>query len=162
MSRVSSGYSTPDSYSHYLTRENSPVSLKDYRLILGEFFKFIMKLVHDGNKVSLPNRLGHIYVRGRKIKPMFDENGNLKNGLAPDWVKTKALRESNEQARIERRVVYHLNEHTQGIRYKIKWSKAGSMVENINFYSLVFSRTNKRKVNELIVKERKEYIVEKN
>lgn len=156
--------STAQSYVTYkeltLSVNQPPVCKSVYLKIVNGFFLYLMTLVFDGHEVKLPLRCGSVYIRGRKQKPRIGEDGQIK-GLAPDWVRTKILRESNPEAMAARKVVYHLNEHTNGIRYAIKWSKKNMLTENKCFYALIFSRTNKRKVNELVMSN-KEYIVENN
>lgn len=153
--------STADSYNTYKSLSESPQPKSIYIKIVNGFFLYLMKLVFEGHEVKLPGRCGSVYIKGKKVKPRIDEHGVIK-GLAPDWVKTKKLRESNPEAKAARKVVYHLNEHTNGIRYSVKWSKKNMLTENKSFYALIFSRTNKREVNRLIVQEGKEYIVENN
>ncbi len=125
--------------------------------IVNGFFKYIMELVFEGHQVKLLARTGSIYIRGKKEKPRI-KDGKIE-GLAPDWVKTKKLWESNPEAKEQKRLVYHTNEHTHGIRYKIMWSKKDIATENASFYALKFSWDNKRTVNKLLL-EGKEYIVE--
>lgn len=146
-----------DSYKHYKSEVKESVDIKVYLEIASEFMKFIMKKVFDGFEVKLPARLGSFQIIGRKVKPKLNEEGEIAN-LAPDWVKTKALWESNPKAKLNKELVYCFNEHTNGVRYKFLWSKKNVNVINKGIYSIKFSRANKRKINEL-VKQGKEYMV---
>lgn len=152
---------TRHSYKTYLRlSKTEPVSLTIYCNILNEFFKFLMNLVLEGEHIKLPYRTGSILITGLKTKPRIDENGEIK-GLNPDWVKTKALWNSNPEAKASKKVIYNFNEHTHGIRYKITWVKKRLDILNNDLYSLIFSRTNKRDVMTKIY-EGKEYYVRPN
>ena len=99
------------------------VSKKRYIEICKAFFKFLMQKVLDGESVTLPGRLGKIEITGKKVKPIIGKDGQIK-GLAPDWVNTKKLWDSNPEAKEKKTIVYHFNEHSNGIRYKFRWNKA--------------------------------------
>ena len=64
-----------------------------------------------------------------------------------------------KKAKAEKVIVYHFNEHTAGIRYRLSWSKKHVYVRNKDFFTFVLSRYNKRKFNSLLL-EGKEYFVE--
>lgn len=138
------------SYKTYKQEQSKPVDIKTYRKLCETYIKFLMQKVKSGHEVSLPSRLGTLKILGKKIKISFDENGNPK-GLAPDWVATKKLRAEDPEAARKRTVLYHLNAHTDGIRYKYHWSKSQVFVENKTLYSLRLTRENKRAVHERIM-----------
>ena len=148
--------SIKDTYNLYKESVKSPVSLKVYLKMAASYNKFLIKKVLDGEEVTLPSRLGTLSIKGRKQKIRFDENGKVQ-GLAPDWVKTKKLWDSNPELKAEKKLVYHTNAHTDSIRYKYFWSKNRILIENKTLYSLKLSRDNKRAVHSLIVNG-KEYI----
>ena len=101
-------------------------------------------------------QLGKLSIYGKKVKVKV-EDGQIK-GLAPDWVKTKELWESDKEAKKNKQLVYHFNEETNGIRYKFSWSKNRVLVSNKTLYNLRMTRTNKRELSKL-VKEGKEYLI---
>ena len=80
--------------------------------------------------------------------------------MAPDWVKTKELWESDKEAKKNKQLVYHFNEETNGIRYKFAWSKNRVLVSNKTLYNLRMTRSNKRELSKL-VREGKEYLIVK-
>lgn len=157
---VGNKVSTPDSYKTYLALSNSPVSKTVYLDIVNQFFKFMMSLIFQGEQIKLPFKTGTVLIQGAKIKPKLEViNGvNVIKGVGPDWVKTKKLWDSSPEAKAAKKIVYHLNEHTNGIRYKITWTKKGINIENHSLYSLIFSRANKRAVHQMIL-DGKEYFV---
>ena len=101
------------------------------------------------NTLDLPLKLSAI----RIFTP--DENGNIK-GLSSDWRKTKELWDRVEKAKLEKRIVYNTNEHSDTTIYKFRWRKTNVPVVNKSLYSLRITRANKRAVSNMI-KEGKEY-----
>lgn len=148
---------TRDSYKIYTAGSNNPVSVKEFLDICYKFNTFVVGKILDGHTVTLPERLGRISVVGKKVNPTIGENGEIK-GLAPDWVETKKLWERDPQAKENKQLVYHFNEHTNSVRYKFIWSKSRVLVQNKTVYSLKMTRTNKRELSSRI-KEGKEYYI---
>lgn len=146
-----------DSYKHYKKSVENPIDIKTYISIANNFNNFLMDKVLDGLEVVLPARLGVMSIVGTKQKIKFDNNGNPI--LPPDWVKTKKLWEDNPEAKANKTLVYQTNDHTNGIRYKLLWSKKRVLVENKNLYSFRLTRTHKREINHKVVNEGKEYFV---
>jgi len=138
-----------ESYKLYKEIVENPVDIKVYLLLAADYNKFLIDKVLAGKEVTLPSRMGTLSIVGRKTKIRFDDDGHVV-GLAPDWVKTKALWDNNPQAKKERKRVFHLNEDTGGYRYKFLWSKRNVLVENKTLYALRMTRTNKRAVHDNI------------
>lgn len=137
------------SYKDYKKSNSVIMSITNYCKIAALYNKFLLGKVLDGYEVFLPCRLGTLSIVGRKQKYRV-ENGEIK-GLAPDWVKTKELWLKNEEARRSKKLLYHMNTHTDGVRYKYIWSKKNVLVTNKTLYSLRMTRGNKRTANALIV-----------
>ena len=149
-------YNINDSYVVYKNISANPINISEYVQIINQFMKFlILKLLSTG-EIILPERLGRLSIYGKKVKVKV-EDGQIK-GLAPDWVKTKELWESDKEAKNKKQLVYHFNEETNGIRYKYVWSKNRVLVSNKTLYNLRMTRTNKRELSKL-VKEGKEYLI---
>lgn len=148
--------STPDSYRVYLATSSNPVTKSTYVKIVNEFFKYMMNLIFQGVHIKLPYVTGSIMIKGTKVKPKLVD-GEI-TGVAPDWVKTKALWERDPIAKLAKKVIYQFNEHTNGVRYKIAWVKFNCKLENKSFYSLIFSRTNKRDVHKMILTGKEYYV----
>tara|TARA_R110000796_G_scaffold252406_2_gene386630 strand:+ start:5369 stop:5839 length:471 start_codon:yes stop_codon:yes gene_type:complete len=145
-----------DSYKFYKTTTENPVDIQTYLDIAGDYSKFLMEKVLEGEEVVLPGRLGTLSVQGKKQKITFDEEGKV-IGLAPNWPKTKELWKTSDTARANKKIVFHTNEDTSGIRYKYLWSKRNVLVKNKTLYSLQLTRTNKRNLSAKI-KGGKEYL----
>lgn len=145
-----------DSYKLYKKSVDNPVELKDYILYANEYNKFLAEKVLDGHEVTLPVRFGTLSIIGRKQKVSYNEDGSIK-GLAPDWVKTRQLWENNPKAKEEKKLLYHINSHTDNTIYRFLWSKKRILTENKILYSLKMTRDNKRAVHNFI-KKGKQYI----
>ena len=143
-----------DSYKKYLTTTENPVNIKTYVLINSLYNKFLTSKVLEGHEVTLPARLGTLCILGSKSVLKIEE-GKVK-GLAPDWVSTKKLWDTNPQAKLAKKLLYHTNTHTDGVRYKWHWSKNNVLVENKSLYALRLTRENKRAVHSTIL-EGKQY-----
>ena len=141
-------------YKQYVDRKF--ISLQDYKRICHLFIKFLIKKVFDGFKIELPFRLGYFFVMGSKTNPKI-ENGKIKK-VAPDWAGTKKLWAEDEEAKKNKQLVYLLNEHTSGIRYRFMHSKKNSIVKHILLYRFQLTRHNKRALSKMI-KEGKEFII---
>ena len=151
-------YNTRDSYVVYKNMSDNPINISEYVQIINQFMKFlILKLLSTG-EIILPERLGRLSIFGKKVNVRI-EDGEIK-GLAPDWVKTKQLWDSDEVAKSNKQLVYHFNEETNGIRYKFSWSKNRVLVSNKTLYNLRMTRSNKRELSKL-VREGKEYLIVK-
>ena len=144
------------SYTLYKKLHSNIVDSKKYVVINNMFNKFLINKVLEGQEITLPNRFGTLSIIGRKQKIILDENGKPK-GLAPDWVKTKLLWDNNPKAKEEKKLLFHINAHTDNIIYRYLWSKKQMLVENKILYALKLTRANKRAVHKLI-KEGKQYI----
>ena len=145
-----------DTYKYYRKVSKGTYLVNDYLKICHLFMKFISKKVIEGHEVPLFGKLGFLSVEGTKRKIKFLENDLL--NLAPDWVKTKQLWESNEQAKKDKKIVYQLNENTSGVRYKFLWSRKNVCIDTKNIYSLRMTRENKRAVSNEIKSGTEYYI----
>ena len=149
-------YNTRDSYVVYKNMSVNPINISQYVQIINHFMKFLSSKLLSTGEINIPERLGKLSIFGKKVNVRI-EDGEIK-GLAPDWVKTKQLWESDEEAKNNKQLVYHFNEETNGIRYKFSWSKNRVLVSNKTLYNLRMTRTNKRALSNL-VKEGKEYLI---
>lgn len=148
------------SYPFYKKNVESPKDNKTYIAVANGFMQFIMEQVIEGHEVVLPARLGSLEIRGRRGTIKINPETGLRS-LPPDWVRTRALWNSNPQAKAERKIVYCLNEESSGLIYKVHWSKRNILVENKRLYSLRIARTPKRLISQSI-KSGKEYLIVNN
>lgn len=144
------------SYRLYKKVSEQPIDIKHYIYLANDYNKFLMEKVFAGEEVTLPLKLGTLSIIGKKQEIKYNEKGELI--LPPNWGKTKELWDSNPIAKENKKIIYCLNEQTNGVRYKVFWSKKLMMVENKILYSLKMTRENKRRINKEIVSG-KEYFV---
>ena len=149
-------YNTRDSYIVYKNMSVNPINISQYVQIINHFMKFLSSKLLSTGEIILPDRLGRLSIFGKKVNVRI-EDGEIK-GLAPDWVKTRQLWDSDEEAKNNKQLVYHFNEETNGIRYKFAWSKNRVLVSNKTLYNLRMTRSNKRELSRL-VREGKEYLI---
>ena len=149
-------FNTRDSYVVYKNMSDNPINISQYVQITNHFMKFLITKLLTTGEINIPERLGKLSIFGKKVNVRI-EDGEIK-GLAPDWVKTKQLWDSDAEAKENKQLVYHFNEETNGIRYKFFWSKNRVLVSNKTLYNLRMTRSNKRELSRL-VKNNKEYLI---
>lgn len=147
-----------DAYTFYRKLNKHGVLLPEFLDIVTGYAKYIMDRLLDGDTVQLPERLGTLEFSGIKVKPRLDEDGNIK-GLSPDWKKTNELWNRCPECKEKKEFVYFFNEHSQGIRYKLRWSKKRVFVSNKEFYTFKLSFTNRKRFKDSILNG-SEYLVE--
>lgn len=149
-------YGIADIYKFYKSEQNKNnkevVDEKIFKKVIKTFNKLVTELiVEESYEFRMPKRLGYIRIRKHKTRIIIDANGKLKTGhLHPDWKATKELWSTNEAAKKIKKIVYHTNKHTQGYYCKWYWDKRTCNIKNNTAYSLVMSRTNKRRIAQAI------------
>jgi hypothetical protein len=147
-----SDYGIIDMYRHYRnTQKNKgiePVDISTYRKIIKSYnIQICDYIVKESGELRLPHRLGYLRIRKFKTKLKLDHNGQLiTRHLQPNWKATNKLWEENENAKKEKKIVWHTNKHTNGYYYKWYWDKRACNITNHTVYSLVMSRDNKRNI----------------
>lgn len=118
------------------------IPYSEYYKLIDDFMKFIAdEIVVHGKNVKLPAGCGRLFIMGKHIKPKF-EDGELV-GMAPDWKRTMELWNKDAKAKKERKIVYFFNEHSNGVRYRVQWTK-GLIGKTKEFYMFILSRPNKK------------------
>ena len=146
-----------DIYRFHRKNNSDGILLLDFLDIVNGYAMFLMDKLINAESVSLPERLGTLEFSGLKLKPRIDNEGNIQ-GLSPDWKKTNELWKKCEKCKEEKQLVFFFNEHTQGLRYKLRWSKKRVFVSNKEYYSFRLSFTNKKRFKDALL-EGKEYYV---
>ena len=144
------GYVIRDTYKPYKQQSEDPYSQEDYLKITYGFMEFLANKIFEGHTIKLPERLGSVKILGKKQKIFINEKTDRVRGLAPDWKNTLVLWKKDPTAKGKGKVIYHLNEHTNGVKYRFFWSRRNVLLENKILYTLVFSRANKRHLAKLI------------
>ena len=106
-----------------------------YKRILEEMCRIILDTVlNSSDGFKMPYGLGFIQV-GKYLPKAFNSKS-----LSVDY---KASREYDKR-------IYHLNEHSNGYKYRLYWSKIPRTFPDRYKYQLCFVRQNKRRLAQLI------------
>lgn len=106
-----------------------------YKRILDAMCAIILEHVLDGSEgFKMPYGLGFIQIGKYKPKTLTPDS------LSVDY---KASKEYNKR-------IYHLNEHSDGYKYRLYWSKIPRTFPDRYKYSLNLVRANKRRLAQLI------------
>lgn len=146
-----------DIYKFYKKNNSDSVLLLEFLDIVNGYSNYLMTKLIDAEAVPLPERLGLLEFSGLKLKPRIDNEGRIQ-GLSPDWKKTNELWNKCDTCKEEKQLVFFFNEHTQGLRYKLRWSKKRVFVSNKEYYAFRLSFTNKKRFKDALM-EGKEYYV---
>ena len=125
-------YTTYDIYNNYDKRDQIPYST--FRNIVDKLNDSILSVLQNVQNYKLPCSLGTVQIV--KYKPK-EYN---KHSLSIDF---------NESKKLDKRI-YHLNEHSNGYKYRLYWSKQPFSFTNRYKYQLCFTRANKRQLAQLI------------
>ena len=145
-------YGVTDMYKAYKKTAKHPVTKEQYSKIVKKFNLEVVDLILTKSfEFRMPCRLGCLRIKKVSLMLKLDWNGNLKkNFLKVDWKITKNLWETNEKARLEKKLVYHLNKHSDGYYYKWFWDKSTSSTRNLSVYKLIPSRLHLRALTKLV------------
>jgi hypothetical protein len=144
------------SYKLYKEKVETPINEKEYVNIANGYMQFLIQKVIEGEEITIPARLGTMFIQGTKKSLKFNKDGVPL--LPPNWAKTKQLWDSNPEAKQTKKIVYCLNEETDGVVYKLLWSKNRVPIENKLYYNFILTRANKRAIHQQI-KQGKEYLI---
>lgn len=146
------------SYKLHRAKGFKTLDVNEYAKIANAFNKFIIKLIFEGHEVRLPSKIGITSIRGKYSPLVLDENGEIKSNNV-DFKATNELWEKCPACKEKKQRVFYSNEHSNGVKYVFAWSRKNVIIENKIFYEMTFTRTNKRKLANLI-QNGTEYYVE--
>ena len=125
-------YTIYDIYNNYNKRDL--LNYTDFKNIIDKLCDNILYLLYNGESFKFPQSLGFVQIV--KYKPKEYNNKSLS-------IDYKSSMDLNKQ-------VYHLNEHSNGYKFRLYWSKQPFSFTNRYKYQLCFTRANKRKLAQLI------------
>lgn len=135
-------YTIYDIYNNYCKEYENEVPYFIFKSVLDKFNEYIRTSILDKSEVfKLPYGLGYIAIV--KYKPKTYTNKSLS-------IDYKASIEENT-------LIYHLNEHSDGYKYRLYWSKLPRTFPDRYKYKLSLVRKNKRYLAQLIFNH-KDYI----
>jgi hypothetical protein len=144
-----------DFYKYYLCNRKSNHELlqKEFSDILYEFHDAVTNFcVYDNYILHLPFNLGNIYIVKKKLKIFIDDNGKLVKRAPVNYLATKELWERDEEAKKNKKLIYYLNEMTDGYIMSWKWNKSKVTLVNKGVYIFRPLRQIKRKITEALEK----------
>ena len=144
---MTKAYTIKDFYNYYLSYiSDNPlyhIDYKTYRNILTDYFKFVRdEIIEEGKEFKMPCRLGTLFIIKHKPK---------------QWNK-RSLRIDYYTSKMYNKMLFHLNEHSDGYKYRFYWSKLKSLIPNKIKYQLVVTRHNKRRLCEIIKNKQRDYV----
>jgi hypothetical protein len=148
--KFKSDYKTNDLFKFYIGKieKNSIYDQKKsiFTKVISDFNDRIYKehIVIKAYEFRLVGRLGKISIKQFKRKLKLNDENKLVSKLSCNYKKTKELWSNNEEAKKNKKLVYHTNEHTDGYEFRCHWNKKTSNVPCNNFYQFIPVRTNKR------------------
>lgn len=127
-------YTIRDIYTQYHKTHENAVYLR-FKRILDEVNKVIIDSILDRSEAfKMPSGLGLICIVKYKPKTYTDKS------LSVDYKSSKE----------EGKRIYHLNEHSDGCKFRLYWSKQPYTFADRYKYQLTLTRANKRRLAQLI------------
>lgn len=144
--RPTLSYNESDYYEYYINSIDSSLYYVEktvYKAIILDFFKEIQRLLLvEAKSVKLPARLGRIQIIKKRPKSWLTSSKPI------DFKLSRELG----------MLVYHLNEHSDGFKYRLHWDKKESNMKNKTRYQMIMCRDNKRGLAKLIKTRQQDYI----
>lgn len=140
-------YTGKDFYKSYIDYVgDNPLYQVEYRVfrdIINDYFKYLRdELIENGKEIKLPCRLGTLSIVKHKPKEYSGRS------LRIDYAETKKVG----------KIVYHLNEITNGCKFRFYWNKHNMLVKNKIKYQLVMTRANKRRLAYILKNRIRDYV----
>lgn len=155
--KVRPGYGINDYYNFFKKKSKHDIPKDKFRKILKEFNEAMIKeIVLENYEFKLPYRLGTLGLRKFKPKLQLDKDNKLINHNPPDFKKTRELWEKDPIAREKKILVRHLNKHTNGYIFEIRYFTKNALFKNKTSYKF----TPVRKVNQFINKATRNYNID--
>lgn len=144
--KIEVDYGRPDMFKAFAAVYGKDISSSVYSKVLNEFNKGVSKaMLEEAFEFLMPSRLGTLRIKKYKQEIKLREDGTLDtSNLAPNWQATNKLWENFPEAKANKKLVFHTNEHTDGYRCKWFFTNYRSNCKNKSAYYFVPSRTNKR------------------
>ena len=121
------------------------VGRETFMRFAGKFNKMLIEeVLYDSAEVKLPYNMGELRVRKREM------DLSSRKSLNPDWQATKKLWAEKPELKEEKKLVFHLNEHRKGFRYKILWNKRLCKIKYQGIYYFKPTRAFSRELAEIL------------
>lgn len=128
-------YTILDMYKPFIQETGIDITYDVFKSILTECNDTILDILQDqSDGFKMPAGLGYVRIVKYRPKTMTDKS------LSVDY---KSSKEYNKR-------IYHLNEHSNGYKFRLYWSKLPQTFADRYKYQLCFTRKNKRDLAQLI------------
>ena len=128
-------YTIADIYRDYVKKNDVELNYARYKRIIDEFNKVVKEeILERSQPFKMPYGLGVVCIVNYKPKSYIDKS------LSVDYKSSKE----------EGKRIYHLNEHSNGYKYRLYWSKVPKIFSAMYKYQLCMVRENKRHLAQLI------------
>lgn len=134
-----------DFYNHYDSLDlSNKVEYSLFKSIIERFGTLLSEALLDYSKeLILPYYLGSMQILKYKPKSYVPGSGSV----SVDFHLTK----------LYGKTIWHLNEHSDGYKYRLLWSKINGRFINKDKYMFIMSRANKRKLAQIIKNKQTDY-----
>lgn len=124
-----------DMYKQYKKDYKDDVDYKQFKQILDLFNNCVLDcLLESSEGFKMPFGLGYVQIVKYKPKSMTPKSLSVDYKSSAEYGKT----------------IYHLNEHSDGYKYRLYWSKTPQTFPDRYRYQLQLVRQNKRRLAQLI------------
>jgi hypothetical protein len=129
-------------YTEYVDNDLYRIEKSLYKEIIFEFFKHIRDtFIEQGRSIKLPCRVGRLQIIKKKPKNWL---------TSPKAIDYKTSKELNH-------IVYHLNDHSNGFKFRLYWDKQDCNIPNKHKFQMKLCRDNKRHLAYLIKSKIQDY-----
>lgn len=124
-----------DMYKQYKKDYGNDVDYRQFKDILDRFNEQVLNcLLQSSGGFKMPFGLGYVQIVKYKPKSMTPKSLSVDYKASAEYGKT----------------IYHLNEHSDGYKYRLYWSKTPQTFPDRYRYQLQLVRKNKRQLAQLI------------
>lgn len=150
--KVTKGMS--DAYKYYKAnyKNEHAITQTEYSVIFKEVMERMMfRIIFEAADIKLPAGVGNLRIKKRPVKIKFNPNGTLcRKGLRVDWQATKDLWATDQEAKDNKQVIFHFNEHTDRYNLSFYYDKRTSLMKNQSAYKFKPARKWGRLLNEAV------------
>lgn len=111
--------------------------------------KIVHEMIYNNYTFNLPRRVGNLSVV--IMEPPKHNNRRMIN-----WGETNKLWARNPQAKIDKKIVYYLNDHSNGNYAKFQFQKHYRCHSNVDLYSFIPSYANKKELGKAMLADKVE------
>lgn len=132
--RINADFGMNDYYKYYKSYSKNPVTKDKFHKIVGDFNKKITNLIINEGIEYKPIKIQFTFCVRKSLRRVYIKDNKLVNTTPIDWKSTKDLWENDEDARQNKTILRHLNNHTSKYIFQIKATKFGNRYSNKKLY----------------------------